>query len=77
MEVRQDKELGGLVLTRRDGESFLAGDDIEITVLEARSGRARLPSAPRKIAAFCAASFFAPSSNEPSHDGLTAGGIRP
>ncbi len=42
MEVRQDKELGGLVLTRRDGESFLAGDDIEITVLEARSGRARL-----------------------------------
>ena len=42
MGVHQDSDMGSLVLTRCDGESFLVGADIEITVLEGRGGRARL-----------------------------------
>lgn len=40
----------GLGLTRHEGESFTIGDDITVTVTEARSGKARLMiDAPRDV----------------------------
>jgi carbon storage regulator len=39
-----------LVLTRKEGESILIGDDIEVTVSEVRGGRIKLAiSAPREV----------------------------
>lgn len=39
-----------LILQRKEGESLLIGDDVEITVLSVESGRARLAiQAPRSV----------------------------
>ena len=41
----------GLVLTRNEGQSIIIGDDIEVTIVNAHRGKAKLNiNAPRSVA---------------------------
>ena len=58
-----------LILQRKEGESLLIGDDVEITVLSVEAGRARLAiQAPRSVTILRSELGFAADANREAAD---------
>jgi carbon storage regulator len=50
MNYKHDSNTGNLIITRRPGESFWVGDDVEVTIVDLTETKARISiKAPRDV----------------------------